>query len=86
MKIRITNPQAMIILGRDRRRDGSAALEPGPQLDLRRLENFFAGTAETGWRAERRPNWAQRTSASRRPNSTHCSVLSARPAARSRPS
>ena len=34
MNVRITNPKAMIILGRDRRQDGTTALGPGQQLDL----------------------------------------------------
>jgi hypothetical protein len=42
MKIRITNPKAMIILGRDRRKDGTSALEPGQQLDLEVIKRKYA--------------------------------------------
>ena len=42
MKIRITNPKAMIILGRDRRKDGTSALEPGQQLDLEIIKRKYA--------------------------------------------
>lgn len=42
MKIRITNPKAMIILGRDRRDDGTSALEDGQQLDLEVIKRKYA--------------------------------------------
>jgi hypothetical protein len=39
---RITNPKAMIILGRDRRKDGTSALEPGQLLDLEVIKRKYA--------------------------------------------
>lgn len=42
LTIRITNPKAMIILGRDRRQDGSSALEPAQQLDLEVIKRKYA--------------------------------------------
>ena len=42
MKIRITNPKAMIILGRDRLKDGSSALDQGQLLDLEIIKRKYA--------------------------------------------
>jgi hypothetical protein len=42
LTIRITNPKAMIILGRDRRPDGSAALAEGQALDLEIIKRKYA--------------------------------------------
>lgn len=42
VEIRITNPKAMIILGRDRRPDGDDALSPGQRLDLEIIKRKFA--------------------------------------------
>jgi hypothetical protein len=40
--IRITNPKAMIILGRDRRPDGAQALDANQQLDLEIIKRKYA--------------------------------------------
>lgn len=42
LTIRITNPKAMIILGRDRRQDGSSALEQAQMLDLEIIKRKYA--------------------------------------------
>ena len=42
MGIRITSPKAMIILGRDRRPDGSSALDASQQLDLEIIKRKYA--------------------------------------------
>ena len=42
LKIRITNPKAMIILGRDRRQNGSSALDQAQQLDLEIIKRKYA--------------------------------------------
>lgn len=42
MKIRITNPKAMIILGRDQLLDGAEALAASPQLDLEIIKRKYA--------------------------------------------
>jgi hypothetical protein len=42
LTIRITNPKAMIILGRDRRQDGSSALDHGQLLDLEVIKRKYA--------------------------------------------
>ncbi|RWL74509.1 MAG: DUF4263 domain-containing protein [Mesorhizobium sp.] len=42
MEIRITNPKSMIILGRDKRADGSSALDAGQQLDLEIIKRKYA--------------------------------------------
>lgn len=42
MGIRITNPKAMIILGRDRRPDGAEALDASQQLDLEIIKRKYA--------------------------------------------
>ncbi len=44
--IRITNPKAMIILGRDRRKDGTPALEPRQLLDLELIKRKYANMAD----------------------------------------
>jgi hypothetical protein len=40
--IRITSPKAMIILGRDRRTNGSSALDASQQLDLEIIKRKYA--------------------------------------------
>ena len=42
MQIRITNPKAMIILGRDRRQDGAPALESAQTFDLEIIKRKYA--------------------------------------------
>ncbi len=42
MRIRITSPKAMIILGRDRRPNGSPALDASQQLDLEIIKRKYA--------------------------------------------
>jgi hypothetical protein len=42
MGIRITNPKAMIIIGRDRRPDGTEALDASQQLDLEIIKRKYA--------------------------------------------
>ena len=42
LTIRITNPKAMIILGRDRRQDGSSALDQAQLLDLEVIKRKYA--------------------------------------------
>ncbi len=42
MEIRITSPKAMIILGRDRRQNGSLALNASQQLDLEIIKRKYA--------------------------------------------
>lgn len=42
LRIRITNPKAMLILGRDRRLDGSAALTPEQLFDLEVIKRKYA--------------------------------------------
>lgn len=42
LTIRITNPKAMIILGRDRRQDGSSALDHAQLLDLEVIKRKYA--------------------------------------------
>lgn len=42
MGVRITNPKAMIILGRDRRPDGAEALDASQQLDLEIIKRKYA--------------------------------------------
>ena len=42
LKIRITNPKAMLILGRDRKPDGTSALEPGQLFDLEVIKRKYA--------------------------------------------
>jgi hypothetical protein len=42
MEIRITNPKAMIILGRDQRPNGSPALDARQQLDLEIIKRKYA--------------------------------------------
>jgi hypothetical protein len=42
MTIRVTNPKAMIIIGRDRRIDGSAALAPDQMFDLEVIKRKYA--------------------------------------------
>ena len=46
MGIRITNPKAMIILGRDRRLDGAEALHAGQQLDLEIIKRKYANVID----------------------------------------
>jgi hypothetical protein len=42
MTIRITNPKAMMILGRDKRPDGTAALAADQALDLEIIKRKYA--------------------------------------------
>jgi hypothetical protein len=42
LKIRITNPKAMLILGRDRRADGTSALNPGQLADFEVIKRKYA--------------------------------------------
>lgn len=42
LEIRITNPKAMIILGRDRRPDGTSALDASQRLDLEIIKRKYA--------------------------------------------
>lgn len=42
MEIRITSPKAMVILGRDRRPNGTPALDAGQQLDLEIIKRKYA--------------------------------------------
>jgi Domain of unknown function (DUF4263) len=42
MGIRITNPRSIVILGRDRRPDGSAALDHSQRLDLDIIKRKYA--------------------------------------------
>lgn len=42
MQLRITNPRAIVILGRDRRPDGSGALEPAQLFDLELIKRKYA--------------------------------------------
>ncbi|WP_444455308.1 Shedu immune nuclease family protein [Rhodobacter capsulatus] len=46
MGIRITNPKAMIILGRDRRPDGAEALDASQQLDLEIIKRKYANVID----------------------------------------
>lgn len=46
IKIRITNPKAMIILGRDRQPNGSPALDASQQLDLEIIKRKYANMIE----------------------------------------
>jgi hypothetical protein len=42
MSIRVTNPKAMLILGRDRKPDGSSALDAGQMFDLEVIKRKYA--------------------------------------------
>ncbi len=42
MRIRVTNPKAMILLGRDKRADGTSALEDHEQFDLEVIKRKFS--------------------------------------------
>jgi hypothetical protein len=42
LTIRITNPKAMIILGRDRQTNGAAALDASQHLDLEIIKRKYA--------------------------------------------
>lgn len=46
MEIRITNPKAMIILGRDRRLNGSPALDASQQLDLEIIKRKYSNVID----------------------------------------
>lgn len=46
MKIRITNPKGLVILGRDRKPDGSAALEPSQIFDLEVIRRKYANVID----------------------------------------
>ena len=42
LEVRITNPKALLILGRDRRSDGTAALSPAQIADLEIIKRKYA--------------------------------------------
>ena len=46
MEVRITNPKAMIILGRDRRPDGAESLDASQQLDLEIIKRKYANVID----------------------------------------
>jgi hypothetical protein len=46
LEIRITNPKGMIILGRERRPDGTPALDAGQALDLEVIKRKYANVMD----------------------------------------